>query len=545
MVENAVKSEAKKMLKAKDFKLRDYFQEYDQIIIPIYQRGYSWEDKNMEVFIKDIYENNNYYIGNIMSFPNHKSAELIDGQQRIISAFLVLCCLKNKFELDEDFSFLAKGKKIKIETRAPSDDSRLLEFIYNDDIAKKYNLRREVREYNKAFKIIKDNDFNPQILMEKLLDVIIVEIKFVKAETDAHNMFVNLNTKGKSLENVDILKSQLFKYLTFDEMNGIEFYKEGWYETINHISEKNAQRYFDNFNDVYLDNNKGKKIDNVIKNINNLQTAKEYYDNFCYDSDQLNGLCRCALAVYNHSIDYLNDVYDGNISLNTLNNYLKLLDKAKFKQFDVVLIPLLHIRNNKERSLFIKNYLIIIKFIKFIIMHQEIMSINKASPSQYGNDFKIIGRKLFLKKDYKDIIREFLNGNLKVHSKEYIIKTIEGIKINHVNTKHAKQIIMLVEENINVDMGIEHFILLDEENELSLKIGNCIPVNVDEYGDLDISNKLSKYSQNIVSEPFIKSFLEYGVNSSNYKEKINERTKKISRDYADAYLKLYDELINE
>ena len=178
-------------------------------------------------------------------------------------------------------------------------------------------------------------------------------------------------------------------------------------------------------------------------------------------------------------------------------------------------------------------------------MHQEILSINKASPSQYGNDFKVIGRKLFLKKDYKSIIREFLNNNLTPHSRENIIKTIEDIKINHTNTKHAKQIIMLVEENINVDMKIEHFISLDEENELSLKIGNCIPVNVDEYGKLDINNKLTKYSKNIVSEPFIKSFLEYGFNSSNYKEKINERTKKISRDYADIYLKLYNELIAE
>lgn len=545
MVEKEVELEQKKMLKAKDFKLKDYFNEYKQIIIPIYQRGYSWEDKNMEVFIKDIYENNNYYIGNIMALPNNKNVELIDGQQRIISSFLVLCCLKNKFELDEDFSFLENGKKIKIETRAPSDDSRLLEFIYNDDIAKKYISRREVREYNKAFKTIKNNDFDPQILMKKLLDVIIVEIRFIKTETDAHNMFVNLNTKGKSLENIDILKSQLFKYLSFDEANGIEYYKEGWYETISFISEKNTQRYFDNFNDVYLDNNKGKKIDNVIKIINNLQSAKEYYDNFCYGSEQINGLCRCALAVYNHSTDYLNNVYDGNISLNVLNDYLQLLDKTKFKQFDVVLLSLLHIRDKRDRSLFINNYSIIIKFIKFVLMHQEIMSINKASPSQYGNDFKIIGRKLFLKKDYKSIIKEVLNGNLKPHSEDYIIKTLEDIKIDHNNTKHAKQIIMLVEGNINVDMNVEHFILLDETNELSLKVGNCIPVNVDEYGKLDINNKLSKYRQNIVSEPFIKSFLEYGVNSDNYKEKIIERTRKISRDYANIYKKLYDELIKE
>lgn len=545
MVEEVIKQETKKMLEAKDYKLKNYFDEYEKIIIPLYQRGYSWEDKNMEVFIKDIYNNNKYYIGNIMALPNSSNVELIDGQQRIISSFLVLCCLKNKFELDEDFTFLDDGKKIKVETRAPSDDSRLLEFIYNNDIAKRYRTRREVKEYERAYKTIKDNNIDPKLLMEKLLDVIIVEIKFVQTETDAHNMFVNLNTKGKSLENVDILKSQLFKYLSYDEMNGIEYYKEGWFETINHISEKNAQRYFDNFNDVYLENNKDKKIDNVIKNVNNLQSAKEYYDNFCYESEQKNGMCRCALAVYNHSTNYLNNIYDGNISLKSLDNYLQLLDKAKFKQFDVVLLPLLHIRDTRERTLFINNYSRILKFIKFILMHQEIMSINKASPSQYGNDFKNIARKLFLNKDYKNIIKEFLNDNLKPHSKGHITKTIEEIKIDHNNTKHVKQIIMLLEGNINVDMTIEHFVLFDENNDMSMKIGNCIPVNIDEYGQLSVDNKLIKYEQNAVSEPFLRSFLEYGFTTSNYEKKIDERTKKISEEYANTYKQLYEELINE
>lgn len=543
MIKEAVKQEAKRILEANNFKLKDYMNKYTHIIIPFYQRGYSWEDKNMEVFIKDIYDNDNYYIGNIMTLPNGKNVELIDGQQRIISSFLVLCCLKNKFNLVADFSFLKNGKKIKVETRAPSDDSRLLEFIYKDDIAKKYKSKREVKEYEKVFKTIKDNNINPYLLMEKLLNVIIVEIKFIQKETDAHNMFVNLNTKGKSLENVDILKSQLFKYLGFDEMNGIEYYKEGWYETINRISEKNAQRYFDNFNDVYLDNNKDKKIDNVIKKINNLQSAKEYYNNFCYDSEQKNGMCRCALAVYNHSTEYLNNVYDGNISLEIMNDYLQLLDKAKFRQFDVVLLPLLHVRDDKERLLFIHNYTIIIKFIKFILMHQEIMSINKASPSQYGNDFKIIARKLFLEKDYKKIITEFLNENLKPHTRDVIIKTIQDIRIDHNNTKHAKQIIMLLEGNINVDMTIEHFVLLDDKNEMTMKIGNCIPVNIDEYGQLDVESKLKRYSQNAVSEPFLRTFLKYGFSNSNYDRKIDERTKKICEEYADTYKQLYYDLV--
>ena len=82
------------MLEANDYSLKDYFVQDKDIIVPLYQREYSWEDKNMEVFIKDIYGNDKYYIGNIMTLPNEKKGiELIDGQQRMISTFLIFCCL--------------------------------------------------------------------------------------------------------------------------------------------------------------------------------------------------------------------------------------------------------------------------------------------------------------------------------------------------------------------------------------------------------------------------------------------------------------------
>lgn len=173
------------------------------------------------------------------------------------------------------------------------------------------------------------------------------------------------------------------------------------------------------------------------------------------------------------------------------------------------------------------------------------MSINKASPSQYGNDFKIIGRKIFLKKNYKECIKNFLKDNLRVHSEEHIIKTIKDLRIDHSNTKHAKQIIMLVEGNINVDMTVEHFVSLDSGKEISLEIGNCIPVNVDDYGNCEEEEKLIKYSQNKVSEPFIRSFLEYNLDTNNYETKIKERTEKISKEYANVYMHLYKKLVNE
>lgn len=64
--------------------------------IPKYQRDYAWEKKNIETFINDIYNNTNYYIGNI-SISEKDDLELIDGQQRIISAYLCFAVLNRLF----------------------------------------------------------------------------------------------------------------------------------------------------------------------------------------------------------------------------------------------------------------------------------------------------------------------------------------------------------------------------------------------------------------------------------------------------------------
>ena len=543
MTGEEIRQDASQMLQASDYILKDYFKEDRDIIIPLYQRGYSWEDKNMEVFISDIYNNDKYYIGNIMTLPNNENdVELIDGQQRMISTFLILCSLKNVYNVDYDFSFLNDGKKIKIGTRAPSDDCKILEFIYEDDIPSRYSSRREVKEYKKVAKTIDKYNIDPSILLEKLLNVIIVEIKFISEETDAHNMFVNLNTKGKVLENIDILKSQLFKYLGTDPNQGMEFYKEGWYETIKAICDSNTQRFFDNFNDIFIDNKKEKNIDKAIKYIDSLNTAKIYYDNFCLNSSHKNGLCKCALAVYNHSTSYLNDIYSGNFSMSVLNGYLQLLEEAKFKQFDVVLIPLLHISDAGNLRKFKRNYELIHKFFKFVLMHQEIMSIKKSSPAIYGNDFKTTGASLFKDKDYKKNIKEFLSGKLHKHSPEDIRDTLNSLTIDHSNTKHARHIIMLLQGNIDIQYPVEHFINLDEADNLSMCIGNCIPVSVDNYGSLDVKNKLIKYNQNKSTEPFIKNFLKYSINETNYRDIIVHRNNDIIEEYVSEYESLFNEL---
>ncbi len=90
---------------SEDCSLEGLFQEF--YVVPDYQREYVWEDKHVEEFLSDIYEEFSrpdaeqvdYFIGTIVVCPvatgDTKTLELIDGQQRITTAYIVLCAIRD------------------------------------------------------------------------------------------------------------------------------------------------------------------------------------------------------------------------------------------------------------------------------------------------------------------------------------------------------------------------------------------------------------------------------------------------------------------
>ena len=59
--------------------------------IPLYQRAFAWEDKQITQLIEDlsdISEEANYYIGALIVSKQKNKYEVVDGQQRLTSLFL-------------------------------------------------------------------------------------------------------------------------------------------------------------------------------------------------------------------------------------------------------------------------------------------------------------------------------------------------------------------------------------------------------------------------------------------------------------------------
>lgn len=78
-------------------------------VVPEYQRPYAWTDEQVETLFDDLWEftatnggterEGTYFLGSIVSFENEaKEQEIIDGQQRITSLFLLLRAIYTKLQ---------------------------------------------------------------------------------------------------------------------------------------------------------------------------------------------------------------------------------------------------------------------------------------------------------------------------------------------------------------------------------------------------------------------------------------------------------------
>ena len=82
----------------------------DIFIIPEYQRPYKWDIDKCDILWNDIvdfyYENqdndNQYFLGTIVTCKTEEGLEVIDGQQRITSLFLLLRAFYTKLEAMEN-----------------------------------------------------------------------------------------------------------------------------------------------------------------------------------------------------------------------------------------------------------------------------------------------------------------------------------------------------------------------------------------------------------------------------------------------------------
>lgn len=190
------------------------FETDTKYIIPLYQRAYAWEDKELIQLIEDIDDvakGANYYIGSLIVSRQSDCYEVVDGQQRLTSLYLLLNCLGIKTKPTLAFACREKSNytlrnmdELLLENHNKLDMDRIEAGIQRGIKILSHELKKRYFDNNKK------NDFT-----EKLARVIVYRIE-VPENTDLNRYFEIMNTRGEQLEQHDILKATIMSYLSCD-----------------------------------------------------------------------------------------------------------------------------------------------------------------------------------------------------------------------------------------------------------------------------------------------------------------------------------------
>ena len=215
-------------------------------IVPDYQREYVWTDKEVHQLLDDINEQldagttREYFVGTVLVSPTDKKNhyEVIDGQQRLTTFFLLLCALKHRFQGEpqrETISGLISTSytdndgetrtNLKLELRYENAGEVITTLVALDDdplavragiqaagIASFGSLENLVNAYGTSYRYLEDN-YGDVAKLKKYWGYLANDVVFIQISTDvssALKIFETINERGVGLNPMDLLKNLLF-----------------------------------------------------------------------------------------------------------------------------------------------------------------------------------------------------------------------------------------------------------------------------------------------------------------------------------------------
>jgi len=174
--------------------------------IPIYQRNYAWGKDEIEALVRDVWDacemvKDTYFIGTLVTFDKGDNKyEVIDGQQRLTTLYLVLKALDAK--INNKLTYRARERSNKAIKRIPDFDS--------DEIDS--GIKKGYADASLSIKEIVGSDNEKQFTDYLLNNVHIIHYN-VPRDVDLNHYFEVMNSRGEQLEKHEIVKAKLIALL--------------------------------------------------------------------------------------------------------------------------------------------------------------------------------------------------------------------------------------------------------------------------------------------------------------------------------------------
>lgn len=233
-------------------------------VIPEYQRPYSWTNEQIDTLFRDIWEftsndggtenDGTYFLGSIVSYENEVGEqEIIDGQQRITSLFLLLRAIYTKLTVTDEKSpeainFISKiepliwrtnkltGKvdyaSILLTSKVISDsENEILKNILETGIIKDKAQDRYSLNYKQLLALLEEKSKENALMIYQFIYALLNQVIILPITADTQDtaltIFSTLNDRGLPLSDADIFKAKIYNNLS--EKNKEEFIEE-WKE---------------------------------------------------------------------------------------------------------------------------------------------------------------------------------------------------------------------------------------------------------------------------------------------------------------------------
>ena len=191
--------------------IKELFETKDEYIIPIYQRNYAWTDTEVGQLIDDIHRHTQgqYYLGSLTVKKRTDGCfEVIDGQQRLTTLYLLLSVLKSPFNLKLSF----KHRKASSNELSIVKQNGELTDTNSSQIATIYHYLQ-----SNAKKLFGSDNTNQQNFLEKLLTTVQIIRTEIPENTDLNQYFERMNNRGEQLEHHEVIKAKLMSQLPNDK----------------------------------------------------------------------------------------------------------------------------------------------------------------------------------------------------------------------------------------------------------------------------------------------------------------------------------------
>ncbi|UOR31278.1 DUF262 and DUF1524 domain-containing protein [Helicobacter pylori] len=250
----------------------------NQLIIPIYQRLYSWEKEQCKQLWDDIIKiggddkMDGHFIGSILYVRDgitHSDNTLliIDGQQRLTTITLLLIALRDRLndevkrkEIEDHYlinSDKDSDKKFRL-ILSESDKDTLLSLI-DKNKRKPSELSLKIMENFKFFEEWVSNTDKLETIFKGLEKLTIVWISLEKKD-DPQLVFESMNSKGMELAQTDLIRNYIVMETEIEKQEG--FYNKYWRAMEEEF--KQNKKWFDRFVRHYL-TIKTREISNINK----------------------------------------------------------------------------------------------------------------------------------------------------------------------------------------------------------------------------------------------------------------------------------------